>query len=112
MQMTEVYGNDFEATTSQSSLLRGGKNVVFFNKSYDTAYKFQEEDSDADTLPLLTYTCGVGNGSYDYTNANAPQVCLDSCVCQKVNHSYVFNNRRVSDNNIIAFGISGGKLHY
>ena len=86
--------------------------MVFQNNLETGAcFKFQEEASEYDS-PISghvppTNECGYGDGSYDYTNANAPQICLDNCVCEKVNHSYVWNNKKsVSPYSIIAYKVS------
>lgn len=91
-QITEIYGNDFNATTNQDGVdMRGGRVVCFWNKTQDAKIRVREEFFDGASGTTPANLCADAG----------PQVCLDSCVCQKINHSYFFNNRKVSDSSIV-----------
>ena len=84
-QITEVYGNNFAASgPATGAQLRGGKGIILYNIWASGMLSLREEQSDAYSTTLgITGACPENN----------PQVCLDSCICQKINHAYILNNR-------------------
>lgn len=96
-QVSEIYGNNFNATATQNCIdIRGGKALVFFNKLYWQYTQLREEYADVLTGTALNNACPE----------DTPQIPTDSCVCMKVNHSYLFNNRKISTNAIINFPVN------
>lgn len=95
-QITEIYGNNFASTPSQSAIdLRGGKGMVFFNKVNTYYFCVREEYNDTLSGVPMNNACPE----------DGPQICLDNCVSMKVNHTYLFNNRHILDSSIIPFPI-------
>lgn len=92
-QITEIYGNDFSSTANQGIDMRGGKCIVFYNKINDDSLQVREEFNDHASGTLLTNACIEDGGC---PSSGTFQSCDDDCVCMKVNHSYFFNNRRLS----------------
>ena len=104
-QFTEVYGNLFSAAAVQLPQLRGGIGLVFFNKA-ESAYRVRHEYSDPETwvsfpnIPPSSTAC-PGPTAYNPCTGTCPQICHDSldgnaCTCNKVNHSYFWNNRNAA----------------
>jgi len=94
-QTVEIYGNDLGATTAQNGFaIRGGKEIIFNNKVVDSSghlLKIYEEYADSFSGTLPANQCP----------SDGPQVCLDSCICWKLNHSYIWNNRHYTTNVVI-----------
>jgi hypothetical protein len=96
-QMTEAYGNDFDMDCDGPELVhRGGRGFIYFNRmKTGIALHVNEEYSDAESVTPVNNAC-VEAG---------PQVCAEDCVCQKVNHTYYFNNRKISNATLLSFHI-------
>jgi hypothetical protein len=91
---TEVYGNDFSASTRQGGIdMRGGKNIIFSNKMTNASPRVREEFEDAASGALPP----------NMAPSTKPQICTDDNICWKVNHSYFWNNRQSVTNAIIPF---------
>lgn len=95
-QITEVYGNSFASAANQGFDMRGGRCMVFFNRAEDNTYEVREEYADSYSGTPLTNACPE----------SGPQICGDGCVCMKINHSYMWNNRDYTDNTLQHFVIS------
>lgn len=100
---SETYGNDLQATTSQSGMaIRGGKAIVYYNKvandSDSYSWVIYEEYSDAASGTLPDGMCP----------SSSPQVCIDSsdsgtpCLCWKLNHSYWWGNYVYTSGNVVS----------
>ena len=113
-QVVEIYGNDLGSSTTQNGMaLRGGKDIIFNNKLKQHGMEIYEEHADAISGLLPANQCpstpnGLCTGtSTPYacctgaaTGTCGPQICLDTCNCWKVNHSYIWNNRDYTTNAI------------
>jgi hypothetical protein len=96
-QITEIYGNNFTVSSVSGFGYRGSKAMLFFNIASANSIALSRDAYDTQVyaggyidIPLK---CATG------INDDSSQVCVDSvdpgtaCVCQKMNHSYFFNNR-------------------
>jgi hypothetical protein len=105
-QFTEIYGNKITRSTSSGQpQLRSGVGLIYFNQTEDEhATVLRREYSDVETWeqypnePPEELACPYP-ATYNPVTGTSPQICNDSidsgddCFCNKVNHTYVFNNR-------------------